>query len=358
MKALPRNTIITADARKALSDLLPESVDCVATSPPFSGLRDYGVAGQLGQEAKITEYVQNLREVLGDVHRVLKSTGSLWLNIGDSYSKHPRQGAPRGSLLLAPQRVALALLEDGWIVRNVVVWHKPNPLPQSARDRLSPVYETVIFATKSRRYFFDLDAIRVPHRSADRARVALKEHGRRYQGNNTGLGKLKAAGRVGNARGKNPGDVWTIPTASDRLGHQATFPEALIERPILATCPERICVQCDTAWTRPTRIKSRRTNEGMRHTREVGELCRCDCFAPSRPGVVLDIFAGTGTTAVVAKRLGRDFLGIELNPAYVKLATDRLRCDGSTAGGRECTPFCSPPELSTNKGGAGQWQRP
>ncbi len=356
MKTLPRNTILAGDARNVLAGLLPESVDCVVTSPPYANaVRDYGKAGQLGQEPTITEYVQNLREVLRGVRRVLKPTGSLWVNIADSYSRHPSQGAPRGSLLLAPQQIALALSEDGWIVRNVAVWHKPNPLPQSARDRLSPTYEVVIFATKSRRYFFDLDAIRTPHRSADRARIALREHGRRYQGNNTGLGKLKAAGRVGNARGKNPGDVWTIPTAIDRLGHQATFPEALIERPILATCAEKVCVQCDEKWCRSVRIVSKRTNEGMRHTREVGELRRCDCFAPSRPGIVLDPFMGTGTTAVVAKRLGRDFLGIELNPAYVKLATDRLRAaDGSTAGGRECTPFCSPPELSTNKGGAGR----
>jgi DNA modification methylase len=354
MKVLPRNTILTGDAREVLADLLPESVDCCITSPPYANaLRDYGAPGQLGQEPTITEFVQSLRPVLRGVRRVLKPTGSLWLNLGDSYASHPRQGVPRGSLLLTPQRVALALAADGWIVRNVAIWHKPNPLPQSARDRLSPIHEVVIFATKARRYFFDLDAIRVPHRSAGRARPQERERSRRYQGNNTGLGKLKAAGRVGNARGKNPGDVWTIPTAMDRLGHQATFPEALIERPILATCPERICVQCDAAWTRPTRIRrSSRTSEGMRHTREVGELRRCDCFAPTHPGIVLDPFMGTGTTAVVAERLNRDWLGIELNPSYARMATDRhVAADGSTAGGRACTPFCSPPELSTNQGG-------
>lgn len=325
MKALPRNTILTGDAREVLAGLLPESVDCCVTSPPYAnGLRDYGKAGQLGQEPSVTAYVESLRAVLRRVRRVLKPTGSLWLNIGDSYSRHPRQGVPRGGLLLAPQRMALALTADGFVVRNVVCWQKPNPLPQSATDRLSPTYETVIFATKERRNFFDLDAVRVPHRSADRARVALGEHGRRYQGGNSGLGKLKAAGRVGNANGKNPGDVWTVPTPTDRLGHQATFPAGLIERPILATCPERICVQCDAAWTRPARIKSRRTNEGMRHTREVGELRRCGCFAPSRPGIVLDPFMGTGTTAIVAERLSRDWLGVELNPAYVKLAKRRI----------------------------------
>lgn len=332
MKTLPRNTILTGDARDVLARLLPESVDCCVTSPPFANaLRDYGVAGQLGQEPTISEYVESLRTMLCEVRRVLKPTGSLWLNLGDGYSRHLRQGTPRGSLLLAPQRVALALAADGWVTRNVCCWVKPNPLPQSARDRLSPTYETIIFATKSRRYFFDLDAIRIPHRSVGRARPQPRERSRRYQGNNTGLGRLKAAGRVGNARGKNPGDVWTVTTATDRRGHQATFPEALIERPILSTCPERICVQCDSAWTRPTRIVSKPTSEGMRHTREVGELRRCACFAPARPGVVLDPFMGTGTTAVVAERLNRDWLGVELNPSFSKLAEDRLRSARRTA---------------------------
>jgi DNA modification methylase len=218
--------------------------------------------------------------------------------------------------------MALALSADGWLVRNVCVWRKPNPLPQSARDRLSPTYEVVLFATKRRSYYFDLDAIRVPHRSVRRRRPS--EAGRTYRGGNGGLGKLKAAGRVGHPNGKNPGDVWTIATAADRLGHQATFPEALVERPILATCPERICVQCDRAWKRPARVLTVHTNEGARTVRKVGALQRCDCFAPTRPGVVLDPFLGTGTVGVVAERLGRDWLGIELNPAYAELAKARI----------------------------------
>lgn len=326
MKPLPRNTVLTGDARAVLAGLLPGSVDCCVTSPPYAnGIRDYGTVGQLGRESTVTEYVENLVAVLRQVRRLLKNSGALWLTLGDSFSKHVSQGAPRGSLLLAPQRVALALSADGWIVRNVVVWHKPNPLPQSARDRLSPTYEVVIFATKERRYFFDLDAIRVPHRSIRRARGSARELARLYQGGNCGLGTLKAQGRVGNPRGKNPGDVWTIPTAVDRLGHQATFPAGLIEPMIRSACPERICVQCDRPWTRATRIVTKRTNEGLRHVREVGELRRCRCFAPTRPGVVLDPFMGTGTTAVVAERLNRDWLGIELNPDFTKLADDRLR---------------------------------
>ena len=331
MKALPRNAVITGDARSVLADLLPESVDCAATSPPYAGgLRDYGVAGQLGRESTVQAYVTNLRAILAGVRRVLKPTGSLWLNLGDSYARRGGAGVPRTSLLLVPQRIALAMSADGWIIRNVCVWAKPNPLPQSARDRLSPTYEVLIFATKRPRYFFDLDAIRVPHRSL-RKRT---QTARLYQGGNDGLISLKRAGRVGHRNGKNPGDVWTIPTATDRRGHQATFPEALAERPILATCPERICVQCDRPWLRPARIVTRQTAEGSQHTRQVGKLRRCDCFAPTRQGVVLDPFAGTGTTLAVAKRLRRDWLGIELNPKYADLARDRLGVAGCAVGGR------------------------
>lgn len=327
MKTLPRNTILRGDAREVMAGLLPGSVDCCITSPPYAnGRRDYGTPGQLGREPSVTEYVENLVSVLRQVRRLLKGSGALWLNLGDSFSKDVSQGAPRGSLLLVPQRVALALSADGWIVRNVLIWHKPNPLPESAADRLSTTYESVLLATKERKYRFDLDQIRVPHRSADRSGVLRPaERRRRYQGGNSGIGALKAEGRVGHRRGKNPGDLWTVPTAVDRSGHQATFPEKLIEPMIRSTCPERICVQCDSAWTRPTRINSRKTNEGMRHSREVGELRRCDCFAPSRRGVVLDPFCGLNTTGLVAERLNRDWLGVELNPDFIKLADDRLR---------------------------------
>lgn len=326
MNTLPRNTILTGDAPAVLRGLLAESVDAVVTSPPYvGGVRDYGHPAQLGREGSVEDYVANLAWVMREVKRVLKPTGSLWLNLGDGYARTATSGVPKGSLMLAPQRLALALSADGWLVRNVVVWRKQNPLPQSASDRLSPTYEVVLFATKGRRYFFDLDAIRVPHRSAGRAgRPRASEASRRYQGGNSGLGTLKAAGRVGNARGKNPGDVWTLPTAKDRSGHQATFPEALVEPPILATCPERICVQCDRPWKRPVRVVTLHSAEGVRHVRKAGQLERCDCFAPSRPGVVLDPFFGTGTVGRVAERLGRDWLGIELNPGYARLAEKRL----------------------------------
>lgn len=322
MKVLPRNTILRGDAAAVLGRLLPESVDCVVTSPPYYALRDYGVAEQIGREATIEGWVADVRAVCQGIRRVLKPQGSLWLNLGDNYSRRPGSGAPAKSLLAGPERLLLALQADGWLVRNKVVWSKSNPLPQSAADRLSPTYEVVYFLAKQPDYFFDLDAIRVPHRSSAKPQPA--EQTRRYQGGNGGLAGMKASGRVGHRNGKNPGDVWTFATPADRLGHQATFPEALVERPILATCPERICVQCDRPWTRPVRILTVHTAEGARHVRKVGGLERCDCFAPSRPGVVLDPFFGTGTVGKVAARLGRDWLGIELNPAYVEMAKQRL----------------------------------
>lgn len=322
MKTLPRNQVLVGNAAEVLADLLPQSIDCVVTSPPYYGLRDYDVTGQLGSEARIAEWVAGLRRVFQGLARVLKPAGSVWLNLGDSYSRDRKTGAEPKSLYAASERLLVALMADGWSYRNRIVWAKPNPLPQSAADRLSQTHEVIYFLTRSRHYFFDLDAIRTAHRTSRRA--SESEATRRYQGGNSGLGALKAAGRVGHRNGKNPGDVWTIPTAVDRLGHQATFPEALVEPIVRAATPERICVQCDRAWTRPTRVLTVHTNEGARTVRKVGELQRCDCFAPTRPGVVLDPFFGTGTVGVVAERLGRDWLGIELNPAYAALAEQRI----------------------------------
>jgi hypothetical protein len=256
--------------------------------------------------------------------------GDLGLDVGPD-------GCVGKSLLLAPERLLLALAADGWLVRNKVVWAKRNPMPESVTDRLASTWEPLYLLTRSRRYFFDLDAIREPHGGATPPKPS--ESARRYQGGNGGLGLLKAAGQVGHPLGKNPGDVWTLPKATFRGAHFATFPEALVVRPILATVPERICVQCDRAWRRrvtarrvvrhrgdcppaPRRVRRYGSNYDVIRVR--GDLRRCDCFAPTRPGVVLDPFFGTGTVGVVASPLDRDWLGIELNPVYVRLAEQRL----------------------------------
>lgn len=329
MKSLPRNTILGGDVRKRLAALLPESVDCVVTSPPYYQLRDYAQLGQLGLEGSVDEWVANLRDVFRLVAKVLKPHGSVWLNLGDSYSRHHRFGAPPKSLLAAPERLLLALAADGWIIRNKVVWAKPNPMPTSVHDRLACTYEVVYFLVRSPRYYFDLDQVRQAHRSAGRGKSAgrqasLSNYTGPLGGSHSGIDRLKAEGRVGHRLGKNPGDVWRLPTAGYRGAHFAVFPKSLVERPIAATCPERICVQCDQAWTRPIRTLTIHTAEGNRTIRKAGPLTRCECFAPSRAGVVLDPFFGSGTVGVVAETLNRDWLGIELNPAYRRLARFRI----------------------------------
>ena len=162
---LPRNRLLVGDAHGELRRLPEASIDQVLTSPPYFRLRDYGVAGQLGLETQVSTWVYRLRRVAVELHRVLVPTGSLWLNLGDSYAVHPREGAPRKSLLLAPERLAEALVADGWILRNKIVWQKANPMPTSVSDRLACTWEVIYVFTKQPRYFFDLDAMREPHTS-------------------------------------------------------------------------------------------------------------------------------------------------------------------------------------------------
>lgn len=312
MNQLPRNTILLGDAHARLRELPAASVDCVITSPPYFQLRNYGAAGQLGLEPHVGGWVSALQAVFAEVARVLKPTGVLWLNLGDSFSRHQRFGAPPKSLLLAPERVLLALAADGWIVRNKVIWAKTNPLPSSVTDRLSLTYEVVYFLVRGTRYFFDLDAIREPHRSsaAKRARPPLNltpDWAGPLAATRGGLRRARAAGIPGHVLGKNPGDVWQIATRGYRGAHFATFPEALVRRPLLATCPQAVCIACERPWKRKANL-----------------LVPCTCGAPIRRGVVLDPFFGSGTVGVAAQKLGRDWIGIELNPAYVRLAEARL----------------------------------
>jgi site-specific DNA-methyltransferase (adenine-specific) len=154
--------ILVGDVRDRLAELADSSVDCVITSPKYFRLRDYGHPGQLGMEPDIAAWVANLRAVCHEIARVLKPTGSFWLNVGDGYSRHAREGAPPKSLLLGPQRLAIALAEDGWLIRNQVIWAKTNSTPTNVADRLSGKYEVLFFLVRSKRYFFDLDAVRVP----------------------------------------------------------------------------------------------------------------------------------------------------------------------------------------------------
>lgn len=321
MSDLPRNAILVGDALRRLRELPADSVDTCITSPPYYQLRDYGVADQLGLESTVTEWVENLRRVLSEVGRILKPTGSLWVNLGDAYSRHATSGAPSKGLLLSPERLLVALAEDGWIVRNKVIWAKTNPMPESVGDRLAVTYDVVYFLVRSPSYYFDLDAIREPSSSSSR---------------NPGNGMNRWLG-------KNPGDIWRLPVSNFRGAHFATFPEALILRPLLATCPEAICTDCGRPWRRPVTVQRVSLNQlnppkatsdphvryfptRWRTLRQVGVLePDCESKAPTRPGVVLDPFFGSGTVGVVATKHGRDWVGIELNPEYAQLAGERLR---------------------------------
>jgi site-specific DNA-methyltransferase (adenine-specific) len=322
---VPRNRIVIGDALQRLRALPQASVDCVVTSPPYFRLRDYDADGQIGLEHHVDQWVEQLAAISKQVHRVLVPTGTFWLNVGDTYSSHSSQGGDRKSLLMAPERLALHLQQSGWIIRNKIVWAKPNPVPSSIPDRLNCTYEVIYVLAKQPQYFFDLDAIREPHRSGGNAVQAAKRSTatrEQWRGPNgmaaIGLVALKTQGRVGHPLGKNPGDVWTITPGGYRGAHHAIFPLKLAERMIAAGCPEARCTRCRLPWRR-------RVIRSLGGTATRAALApTCTCKRASEPGLVLDPFIGSGTTALAAEKLGRDWLGVELNPQFASAAQDRI----------------------------------
>ncbi|GAC55784.1 putative DNA methyltransferase [Gordonia amicalis NBRC 100051 = JCM 11271] len=324
MSGPPRNQVLTGDALTQLRFLPDARIDCIITSPPYFRLRDYGHGDQLGLESHVDAWVAQLRAVLTECARVLVPTGTLWLNLGDTYSTHIREGAERKSLLLGPERLALHLIADGWVVRNKIVWAKTNTVPSSVRDRLTASHEVVYLLTRSPRYYFDLDEIRIPHVSQPprRSPRPVNRAEKAGRGPNThsdrGLLDLRANGRVGHPLGKNPGDVWAMSVSNFRSSHIATYPESLVRRMILAGCPRLRCSHCRSPWTRQL---VRHGDQAYRKPPRPS----CACDAPAEPGLVLDPFIGSGTTAVAAARTGRDWLGIEINPRYVEVAEQRIQ---------------------------------
>lgn len=257
--------ILEGDAMVGLQRLPENSIQCCVTSPPYWGLRDYGVKGQIGLEASLNQFINNLVTVFREVRRVLKDDGVLWLNIGDSYTsggrtwrapdkKNPvramsvRPDTPEGlkpkDLIGVPWRLALALQQDGWYLRSDIIWEKPNAMPESVKDRPTRSHEYIFLLSKSEKYFYDYEAIREPN-------------------------------------GRNRRSVWSVNTQGFPAAHFATFPPKLIE-------------PCILGGTKP------------------GDF-------------VLDPFFGSGTVGVVSRDLDRQFVGIELNPEYVKIALNRLR---------------------------------
>lgn len=268
-------TLLLGDTIEQMRTLPDGSVDCVVTSPPYFGLRDYGNPGQYGLEETPAAYVETMRKVFTEVRRVMADDGTLWLNLGDSY------GTDR-QLLMLPARVALALQQDGWVLRNEVVWHKTNGMPSSARDRLTNKHEKLFLLTPNSRYHFDLDAIRESHSMKPQRRGSSADYkAPGGKGRNDGVHvKRSEKGTDGHALGKNPGDVWSITTRPYPAAHFAVFP---IDLPI----------RCIKAGCKPG-------------------------------GTVLDPFSGSGTTGVAAQQLGRRYIGVDLNSAYHDLAVPRF----------------------------------
>jgi site-specific DNA-methyltransferase (adenine-specific) len=317
----PRNVVLEGDAVTTLQALAKASVDCVVTSPPYFQARDYDAGPEeLGREPHIDEWVANLRAVSREVARVLVPTGSYWLNVGDVYSAHRRLGSPRKSLLLGPERLVRSLLADGWLVRNRIAWVKTNHLPSSVTDRLTNGWEYVFHLVRQSDYWYDLDAIRMPLKSG--VRGSFKSSAARSRGRlaapRAGLVRMAREGRTGHPLGRNPTDVWTLPPGRSIDGHQATFPEVLARRPILATAPPNVCTNCGRPWRR-----SKRCVVFLDGKPQPRPFVPCGCEAPTRPGLVLDPFCGSGTALKVARELGRDAVGIELNRRFAQLARER-----------------------------------
>lgn len=324
---LPLGQILIGDVRTRLLELPSASVDTVITSPPYFALRDYGHRHQLGQEPNIREWVANLVGVCDELARVLKPGGSLWLNVADQLSAHRREGAAKKSLLLGPERLAIALEEHGWIIRNKIIWAKSNPMPSSVRDRLSCSHEVIFLLVRSPKYFFDLDVIRQPLLSTAKKQPQASDYqylpdelfpaGAQVD-DNRGLNRLKVQGLAGHPLGKNPGDVWQLSTSGYRGAHFATFPLALVERSLLASCPAKVCAACGAPWTRES-------VDRQQEPPRLGALhAGCRCGGATSPGVVLDPFIGSGTVALATELHGRQWIGIELNPTYAALAEQRI----------------------------------
>lgn len=288
--------ILVGDCRERMAQIPDESVHCSVTSPPYYGLRDYGVDGQMGLEESPDAYVAGLVEVFREVRRVLRDDGTLWLNLGDSYAanrsyqvtdqKWRDVGNGKGSavpdslkpkdLIGIPWRVAFALQADGWYLRSDIIWHKPNPMPESVRDRPTSAHEHVFLLAKSERYYYDVDAIAEPLATEPHAPGNKKLDASRNDHDQM----EKVWGRNGTRNRRN---VWTVATKPYSEAHFAIYPPDLIEPCILAGCPEG--------------------------------------------GTVIDPFGGAGTTGLVADRLDRNAVLIELNPEYATMAERRIRGD-------------------------------
>jgi site-specific DNA-methyltransferase (adenine-specific) len=294
MKTDPkRNHIYQGDVLEVLKTFNSSTIDCVITSPPYWNLRDYGVVGQLGLEKTPEEYIDNICNVFDEVKRTLKDTGSLFVNLGDGY-------LPNKSLSQIPSLFSIEMMNRGWILRNEIIWHKPNAMPSSAKDRFTVDYEKIFFFTKiSKNYYFKqlLDPYTKPLERWGGDTLEPVEGASTWE-EGTGQKSYRRRNFRPNPNGKNKRTVWSINTQSSSNKHYATYPEQLVEFPISVGCPEVCCKKCG--------------------------LSDCNCDEGFVEGLVLDPFMGSGTTAVVSLKSNRSFVGIELNPEYIDIANERI----------------------------------
>lgn len=321
------NCIYNEDCLEGLKRLADNSIDCVVTSPPYYGLRDYGIAGQIGLEKDPDDYIDRLVCVFDEVLRVIKPEGTLWLNIGDSYNGYkgnvnnthadskyagfrsqPSRPTRFGlecknlknkDLIGIPWMLAFALRNNGWYLRQDIIWHKPNPMPESVRDRCTKSHEYLFLLSKSPRYYFNKEAIMQPAKTHENRPPGIIRN-REYDYNSKSnlypeTYRMKRSAKQSDASRcgikcrdfevptmVNKRDVWQVATRPTKEAHCAVFPESLIVDCIKAGCPEG--------------------------------------------GLVLDPFMGSGTTALVAHGLGRNYIGFELNPQYVEICEKRISC--------------------------------
>ena len=381
-----------------LKDLEDQSINTCITSPPYWGLRDYGEGEQLGLEETPEEFVENLVNVFREVKRVLRDDGTVWLNLGDSYcstrpmgtsgnsdnvgnayKKHREsfdfgrtgktskvgtneyrgrgkavEGLKMKDLIGIPWRVALALQADGWYLRQDIIWHKPNPMPESVRDRCTKAHEYIFLLSKNAKYYFDNEAIKEDAVAKNRsAGNKVPQKGTDQPFSETKQGLIKAQQKKYQKRNKR--SVWTVTTKPFKGAHFATFPMDLIEPCVLAGCPEKVCVDCGEPYERQVESKRLRRNElpkddpryrpntyegsykdingkadaGYTETKDLGLQKQCQCKSnETKSGTVLDPFGGSGTTAQVANSYNRDAILIELNEEYIEIAKERIAPDG------------------------------
>lgn len=391
------NNIYIGDALSVLKNLPDQSVHCCVTSPPYWGLRDYGVDGQIGLEETPDEYVGKMVAVFGEVWRVLRNDGTLWLNLGDCYISNSRMdnqdikygpgkngidnpnqkripGLKSKDLVGIPWRIAFALQADGWYLRSDIIWHKPNPMPESVTDRPTRSHEYIFLLTKAGRYFYDQEAIKEAASFDSHARYA-RGRSNNHKWADGGPGNQTIAKTFEHMRkpGVNPKasvaikdiveernirSVWTIASHPYKGAHFATFPPKLIEPCIRAgTSPKGCCPECGVPLVRVAKPSVRyagilgksyhdhgddlgmgmmnaRGHNGQNKMRDagingkemvtVGWQSTCSHNLDPIPCTVLDPFAGSGTTGLVARNLGRDFILIELNGKYVDMGIRRV----------------------------------